>query len=164
MNKIIPVGKIILAVFLFLFGLLIYRSVNVLSSDAISMAVGMLFGVLAGIPPGILILMAQRRGEQRREQHGRQFSDLVAVAEPAVPSKDMMVDGIEKLLADNGVQGLIRHTEWSQTGVFYNVVTKLGTKVSDVPVAQIERLLGCSAHAYRDKGEIVISLQQRGVA
>lgn len=44
----------------------IYAVTNVLSSDAVAMAVGMLMGILAGIPVSLLVLASQRREVPRQ--------------------------------------------------------------------------------------------------
>lgn len=45
-----------------LFTLFAWRISELLSPDAIGMAIGMLFGVLAGVPTAALVLVASRRG------------------------------------------------------------------------------------------------------
>lgn len=42
----------------------IYAVTNVLSSDAVAMAIGVLMGILAGIPVSLLVLASQRRQVQ----------------------------------------------------------------------------------------------------
>jgi hypothetical protein len=48
-------------------GIVGWRIVDGMSSDAISMGIGVLFGVLAGIPMALLVLAADRRREGQRE-------------------------------------------------------------------------------------------------
>lgn len=52
--------------FLVFAGVVGWRIIDGLSSDAISMGIGVLFGIVAGIPVALLMLTAYRRQEERR--------------------------------------------------------------------------------------------------
>ncbi|MBI3960887.1 MAG: hypothetical protein HY328_18915, partial [Chloroflexi bacterium] len=69
-----------------------WRAGGVLSTDAMSMAVGMIFGVLASLPAALLMLAATRRFQQAeppspRSQlpHASGQMPIVVVAPPAYP-------------------------------------------------------------------------------
>jgi len=49
----------------------IYAVTNVLSSDAIAMAIGVLMGILAGIPVSLLVLASQPRQSTARTEEAR---------------------------------------------------------------------------------------------
>jgi hypothetical protein len=46
-------------------GVVGWRLVDNLSSDALSMGLGVLFGVMAGVPTALMVLVADRRREER---------------------------------------------------------------------------------------------------
>lgn len=49
----------------------IYAVTNVLSSDAVAMAIGVLLGILAGIPVSLLVLASQPRQSTARTEEAR---------------------------------------------------------------------------------------------
>jgi hypothetical protein len=61
-----------------------WRVTEMISRDAVSMAIGFVFGVLAGIPVALFVLAAQRRREeyyeQRQPQRYAQQPPVIVVA------------------------------------------------------------------------------------
>lgn len=68
-----------------------WRIGNMLSSDAVSMAVGLIFGVLAGVPTALIILMAPRQQDDGGYEAGRQqgFRDSIDLAQGRRPELPM---------------------------------------------------------------------------
>ncbi len=54
-------------------GIVAWRILDNLSSDAIGMGIGVIFGVMAGIPMVLLLLAADRRRNERREPRSAEF-------------------------------------------------------------------------------------------
>lgn len=54
-------------------GMVAWRILDNLSSDAIGMGIGVIFGMLAGIPMVLLLLAANRRQTERREPRPAEF-------------------------------------------------------------------------------------------
>jgi hypothetical protein len=54
-------------------GMVGWRIVDSMSSDALSMGIGVLFGVLAGVPAALLVLAAERRRESQREPRQAEY-------------------------------------------------------------------------------------------
>lgn len=81
MKKLFAVAAVILA------GVLAWRVLHTLSSDAISMALGMFLGVVAGIPTALVLLSSSRRSEHPsgRTRHPRR-QDLQPMATHAPAS------------------------------------------------------------------------------
>lgn len=93
-----------------------WRAGGVLSTDAMSMAVGMIFGVLAGLPVALLMLAASRRGggetvpatgpDTRRQQEPQMHQPpVIVLAPPAYPSVAQMGNGQNAQLSANGYAG-----------------------------------------------------------
>jgi hypothetical protein len=64
--------RIIVLMALLFFGIVGWRIVDGLSSDAIGMGIGVIFGILAGVPMALLVLAASRR-EERRQARPAEF-------------------------------------------------------------------------------------------
>ena len=60
--------RIVLLTTLLFLGIVGWRVIDNLSSDAIGMGIGVLFGMLAGVPMALLLLAATRREERRRQR------------------------------------------------------------------------------------------------
>lgn len=68
-------------------GLVGWRIVDGMSSDAIGMAIGVLFGVLAGVPMALLILVADRRRDERRQPRTAEYG----LAYPPYPQQPPVI-------------------------------------------------------------------------
>lgn len=58
---------------LIVLGIIAWRIVDGMSSDAISMGIGVVFGILAGVPMALLTLVAGRRRDDQRPQRSNAY-------------------------------------------------------------------------------------------
>ena len=61
-----------------------YHVVNILSPDAVAMAIGVLFGILAGIPTMLLMLVGQRRPPAPQMPTGPRYQVITGDGAPYV--------------------------------------------------------------------------------